>query len=120
MTRFSKNEFAFGRRRCAGASNNLIINSESNKDHALCLATFVKCKRLKRSVLRKEVIADGLLDWLSAEGKTGCFPLRKSGRFVFAEPTSALSARRTVTILVFRLRRKTLAEQKEIAFGRKY
>ena len=56
---------------------------------------------------------------LLARGENRLFSPEKSGRFVFAEPAFALSAKRTVTILVFRLRRKTATEQKEIAFGRR-
>ena len=49
------------------------------------LFTFPYSLALGERVLRKRVIAVWPLDRLSAEGKTGCFPLKKSGRFVFAE-----------------------------------
>ena len=64
------------------------------------------------------MIGVGFLLELIARGENRLFSPVKSGRFVFAERTIALSAKRTVTILVFRLRRKTATEQKEIASGR--
>ena len=79
---------------------------------------------LKESSGRAQILAEkgdwrGLLALLIARGENRLFSPEKSGRFVFAEPAFALSAKRTVTILVFRLRRKTATEQKEIAFGRR-
>ena len=83
------------------------------------------------------MIGVGLLLCFSPEGKTGCFPLKKSGRFVFADSAFALSAffvpflspayggRKNIIVVsgqlpaqVFRLRRKTPQKQKQIAFGR--
>ena len=79
----------------------------------LCETQTAEC-----GVSRKRVIGVGFLLKLIARGENRLFSPEKSGRFVFAEPAFALSAKRTVTILVFRLRRKTATEQKEIAFGR--
>ena len=44
-----------------------------------------KNRAAERRFLRKRVIGVCLLLCFSPEGKTGCFPLKKSGRFVFAE-----------------------------------
>ena len=80
---------------------------------------------LKESSGRAQILAEkgdwrGLLALLIARGENRLFSPEKSGQFVFAEPAFALSAKRTVTILVFRLRRKTTQKQKQIASDRKY
>ena len=64
------------------------------------------------------MIGVGFLLELIARGENRLFSPVKSGRFVFAEQKEKLSAKRTVSKQVFRLRRKTAIEQKEIAFGR--
>ena len=99
VTRFSKKEFAFGRRRCAGASSLFIRFQKLPKtprhflflfgvNHGsravigdLCETQTAECR-----VSRKRVLASVPLLCFSPEGKTGCVPLRKSGRFVFADP----------------------------------
>ena len=56
----------------------------------LCETQTAECR-----VSLKKGVGVCLLLCFSPEGKTGCFPLKKSGRFVFADPAFALSAKRT-------------------------
>ena len=65
------------------------------------------------------MIGVGFLLELIARGENRLFSPVKSGRFVFAEQKEKLSAKLTAyKVQVFRLRRKTATEQKEIASGR--
>ena len=72
VTRFSKKEFAFGRNTHFGVNH----GSRAVIDD-LCETQTAECR-----VSRKRVIGVCLLLCFSPEGKTGCFPLKKSGRFI--------------------------------------
>ena len=123
-TAYKHKSFASGERRLKSKKKSRLagkLNPERFAARAPRITTTEKQRAAERTVLPKRGECSAAAEkncFLAEQRGNRIFPY-KSGRFIFAEQKKKLSAKAdSLQTQVFRQRRKTLTEQKEIASGR--